>query len=206
MDGILFYWMSWIVWVIVMYFIPKTVPFRFDFLFHLLAVMVLAGYNLEVFLLSIHMSGIYLIFILCVYIRKQSIIKIIELISGCLIITLAYASFQLFSMLDPIWLIMKPSYLLCIFLNYLILLLFKNWKHRLFVLLVGLIMGDLVYSGLLVYHSLFYEALTYAWHDNAVLILCANIVWRLLELMSRYIFSSSQSRFLSKQRKGNFNQ
>ncbi|MFF2286482.1 YphA family membrane protein [Peribacillus butanolivorans] len=206
MDGILFYWMSWIVWVIVMYFIPKTVPFRFDFLFHLLAVMVLAGYNLEVSLLSIHMSGLYLIFILCVYIRKESIIKIIELISGCLIITLAYASFQLFSMLDPIWLIMKPSYLLCIFLNYLILLLFKNWKHRLFVLLVGLIMGDLVYSGLLVYHSLFYEALTYAWHDNAVLILCANIVWRLLELMSRYIISSSQSRFLSKQRKGNFNQ
>ena len=57
MDGILFYWISWIVWVIVMYFIPKTVPFRFDFLFHLLAVMVLAGYNLEVSLLSIHMSG-----------------------------------------------------------------------------------------------------------------------------------------------------
>ncbi|MFU2017186.1 hypothetical protein ACM6Q7_19375 [Peribacillus butanolivorans] len=206
MDGILFYWMSWIVWVIVMYFIPKTVPFRFDFLFHLLAVMVLAGYNLEVSLLSIHMSGLYLIFILCVYIRKQSIIKIIELISGCLIITLAYASFQLFSMLDPIWLIMKPSYLLCIFLNYLILILFKNWKHRLFVLLVGLIMGDLVYSGLLVYHSLSYEALTYAWHDNTVLILCANVVWRLLELMSRYIFLSSQSRLLSKQRKGNFNQ
>ncbi|MGE7759437.1 YphA family membrane protein [Peribacillus sp. NPDC097895] len=206
MDGILFYWMSWIVWVIVMFFIPKTVPFRFDFLFHLLAVMVLAGYKLEVSLLSVQLSGLYLLFILCVYIRKLSIIKLMELICGSLIITLAYASFQLFSLLDPIWLIMKPSYLMCIFLNYLILLLFKNWKHRLFVLLIGLIMGDIIYSGLLVYHSLPYAALTYAWHDDAVLILGSNILWRILELVGQYIYLSSQSRVISKQRKENFNQ
>ncbi|MDO7488267.1 hypothetical protein ACIQYG_16705 [Peribacillus sp. NPDC096622] len=206
MDGIIFYWISWIVWVIVMYFIPKTVPFRFDFLFHLLAVMVLAGYKLEVPLVSVHLSGPYLFLILCVYIRKKSIIKMMELISGSLIITLAYASFQLFSLLDPIWLIMKPSYLLCIFLNYLILLLFKNWKHRLFVLLIGMLMGDIIYSGLLAYHSLPYVALAYAWHDNAVLVLGANILWRMLELVGQYIYSISQSRFLSKQGKENFNQ
>jgi hypothetical protein len=216
MDGIIFYWISWIVWVIVMYFIPKTVPFRFDFLFHLLAVMVLASYKLEAPLISMHMSGPYLFFILCVYIRKKSMIKMMELIIGSLIITLAYASFQLFSLLDPIWLIMKPSYLLCIFLNYLILLLFKNWKHRLFVLLIGMLMGDIIYSGLLAYHSLPYVALAYhslpyvalayAWHDNAVLVLGANILWRMLELVGQYIYSISQSRFLSKQGKENFNQ
>ncbi|PJN89992.1 YphA family membrane protein [Bacillus sp. mrc49] len=206
MDGILFYWLSWIVWVIVMFFIPKTVPYRFDFLFHLLAVMLLAGYKLEISLLSMHVSGLYLFLILCVYIRKQSIFKIMELISGCLIVTLAYASFQLFSLLDPIWLIINPSYLLCLFLNYLILLLFKNWKHRLFALLIGLIMGDIIYSVLLVYHSFPYVALAFAWHDDAALILGANVLWRMLELVGQYIYAASQSRFLSKQRKENFNQ
>ncbi|MCK1991334.1 hypothetical protein [Peribacillus muralis] len=205
MDGILFYWMSWIVWVFVMFFIPKTVPYRFDFLFHLLAVMLLAEYKLEISLLSLHLSGLYLFLILCVYSRKQSTFKIMELICGCLIVTLAYASFQLFSLLDPIWLIMKPSYLLCFFLNYLILLLFKNWKHRLFVLLIGLIMGDIIYSLLMVYHSLPYVALTFAWHDNAVLVLGANILWRMFEIFGQYIYLASQSRFLSKQRKENFN-
>ncbi|MDQ7863358.1 hypothetical protein RCO48_27010 [Peribacillus frigoritolerans] len=58
--------------------------------------MVLAGYKLEAPLVSVHLSGPYLFFILCVYIRKKSIIKMMELISGSLIITLAYASFQLF--------------------------------------------------------------------------------------------------------------
>ncbi|WP_285766243.1 hypothetical protein [Peribacillus sp. SI8-4] len=206
MEGILFYWMSWIVWVIVMFFIQKTVPYRFDFLFHLLAVMILAGYKLEISLLSVHLSGIYLFFILCVYIREHSFLKILELISGCLIVTLAYASFQLFALLDPIWLFIKPSYLLCLFLNYLILLLFKNWKHRLLTLLIGLILGDIVYSILLVYHSLPYVALTYAWHDDAALILGANILWRMLELVGHYIYLASQSKFLSKQRKENFNQ
>jgi hypothetical protein len=95
---------------------------------------------------------------------------------------------------------------LCIFLNYLILLLFKNWKHRLFVLLIGMLLGDIIYSGLLAYHSLPYVALAYAWHDNAVLVLGANILWRMLELVGQYIYTISHSRFLSKQGKENFNQ
>ncbi|MBR8646132.1 hypothetical protein KEH51_26345 [[Brevibacterium] frigoritolerans] len=53
-----------------------------------------------------------------------------------------------------------------------------------FVLLIGMLLGDIIYSGLLAYHSLPYVALAYAWHDNAVLVLGANILWRTLELVA----------------------
>lgn len=204
MDGIFFYWISWIVWVSIMFFIPKTVPFRFDVLFHLLAIMVLFGYTLEFFSFTVHLSGIYLMLILCVYVRKQPLLKILELITGSFIVTLAYASFQLFSILDPIWLFLKAPYLLCIFLNYLALILFKNWKQRLFVLAVGMILGDLVYSSLLYSHSMPYETLADAWHDHAVIVLGGAALWRVIELIIRYFFSLSQARFLTKERKGNF--
>ncbi len=206
MDGIFFYWVSWIVWVCVMFFIPKTVAYRFDFLFHLLAIMVLVGYTLEVSSFTMHISGLYLFLILCVYIRKRSPLKTIELVIGSLIVTLAYASFQLFSLLDPIWLFIKAPYLLCIFLNYLILLLFKDWKSRMSVLLLGMTLGDLVYSGLLHFHSMTYVALSYAWHDNVVMVLTANALWRVLEVLCGYIFASSQARVLSEERKENFTQ
>lgn len=204
MDGVFFYWVSWLVWVFVMFFIPNTVAYRFDFLFHLLATMVLVGYTLEISPLTVHISGIYLFLILCIYLRKLSFIKTLEVVIGSLIVALAYASFQLFSLLDPIWLIIKAPYLLCILLNYLILMLFKDWKRRMSVLLLGMILGDIVYSSLLHFHSLKHVALSYAWHDHVVLVLTTNALWRVLELLSGYFFL--QTRFLSKERKENYTQ
>ncbi|MGE7601419.1 YphA family membrane protein [Peribacillus sp. NPDC097675] len=204
MDGVFFYWVSWLVWISIMFFIPNTVAYRFDYLFHLLATMVLVGYTLEISPLTIHLSGIYLFFILCIYMRKLSLMKTIEVVIGSLIIALAYASFQLFSLLDPIWLILKAPYLLCILLNYVILMLFKDWKRRMSVLLIGMILGDIVYTSLLQFHSFNYVALSYAWHDQAVLVLAANALWRALELLSGYFLS--QTRFLSKERKEHYTQ
>lgn len=206
MDGVFFYWVSWLVWISVMFFIPNTVAYRFDFLFHLLATMILVGYTLEFSSYTVHISGIYLFLILCIYMRKLSLMKTLEVVIGSIIVALAYASFQLFSLLDPIWLILKAPYLLCILLNYLILMLFKDWKRRMSVLLVGMILGDIVYSGLLHFHSLNHVALSYAWHDHVVMVLTTNALWRVLELLSGYFFSLSQARFFSKERKENYTQ
>ncbi|MFJ7745998.1 hypothetical protein [Peribacillus sp. NPDC097295] len=206
MDGIFFYWVSWIVWICVVFFIPNTVAYRFDFLFHLLATMVLVGFTLEISSFTVHISGIYLFLILCVYMRKLSFMKTLDVVIGSIIVALAYASFQLFSLLDPIWLIIKAPYLLCMLLNYLILMLFKDWKRRMSVLLLGMILGDIVYSSLLHFHSLNHEALSYEWHDHAVMVLSTNALWRVLELLSGYLFSLSQTRFLSKEGKENYTQ
>ena len=138
MDGLFFYWILWIAWVFTMFFVPKSVPVRFSLLFHFLVMMILARYKLTVFTFSMQLSGLYIYGVVCVTIRKWSIMKLLGMVINSILVALAYANFQLFVLLDPIWVMMKPEYLLCLFMNYLVLLLVKDWKNRVMVLLLGM--------------------------------------------------------------------
>ncbi len=141
-------------------------------------------------------------FVGCIVIRKCSFLKTLAVIINCFLIAMAYASFQLFMLLDPIWVIVKPIYLQCFFMNYLVNLLVKDWRIRVLVLLLGMILGDLVYGGLLTYKSMPYVSLSFAWHDAIVMVLIVQLFWSLLEYVSKWIYRQTQSRFLLKQKQG----
>lgn len=195
MDGLFFYWILWIAWVFTMFFIPKTVPVRFSLLFHFLAIMILARYKLTVFSCSMQLSGLYMYGVVCVAIRKWSLMNLLRLVINSILIALAYAIFQLFVLLDPIWVMIKPEYLLCLFMNYLVLLLVKDWKNRVSVLLLGMLQGDLLYGGLLTYQSLPYISLSFTWHDATALVLVVQLLWTFLELMSKQMYRQTQNRY-----------
>ena len=201
MEGLFFYWIFWIAWVIVMFFVPKRVSFRFFFLFQLLAIMVFSRYILNIYSLSIQLSGLYMFFIMCILIRKYPLFKIVKVILHSFIISMAYASFQLFVLLDPIWVMMKPEYLQCLLLNYLVLLLTKEWRIRMIVLTIGMIIGDLVYGGVLTYQLLPYVSLSFSWHDAMVLVLIVQLIWSYLEFTSKWLYNLSQNKWLSKNRR-----
>ena len=188
-------------WVCTMFFIPKKVSYRFSLLFHLLAVMVLSRYIVTMYSFPIQLSGLYLFVIMCIMIRKYSFYKIVGVILNSFIIAMAYASFQFFVLLDPIWVMMKPVYLQCLFMNYLVLLLAKNWRMRLLVLLLGMIMGDLVYGGVLTYQKLTYVSLSFSWHDAITMVLIVQILWSYLEFVSKWLYKQFQNKLLAKNRK-----
>lgn len=202
MEGVFFYWIFWLAWVWTMFFVPKMVSIRFSLLFHLLAVMVLSRYIVSIYFFSVQLSGLYMFFVGCIVIRKCSFLKTLAVIINCFLIAMAYASFQLFMLLDPIWVIVKPIYLQCFFMNYLVNLLVKDWRIRVLVLLLGMILGDLVYGGLLTYKSMPYVSLSFAWHDAIVMVLIVQLFWSLLEYVSKWIYRQTQSRFLLKQKQG----
>ncbi|CAH0345557.1 hypothetical protein [Bacillus sp. CECT 9360] len=187
MDGLFFYWILWMAWVIVMFFIPKTFQGRYWFLFHLLVVMVLAAYELQVYRYVIHISSMYLLLVCCFYIRNQSLWRTIEFIVSSFIISLGYACFQLYAMLDPVWLIFKADWMFGVLINYLVLLIIHEWKLRFGALLVGMLIGETIFSGLLLGNSIPYKAGSYAWLDSAVLVLLMNLTWASLEFISRLI-------------------
>jgi hypothetical protein len=200
LDGVFFYWIFWIAWVCMMFFVPKMVSIRFSLLFHLLAVMVLSRYIVSIYFFSVQLSGLYMFFVGCIMIRKYSFFKTLVVIMNCFLIAMAYASFQLFMLLDPIWVIVKPIYLQCFFLNYLVNLLVKDWRSRALVLMLGMIVGDLVYGGLLTYKALSYVSLSFAWHDAFVTVLIVQLFWALLEYISKVIYRQTQHRFLLKEK------
>lgn len=140
-------------------------------------------------------------FIICITIRKYSLLKIVGVIVNSFLVALAYASFQLFVLLDPIWVMMEPVYLQGLFINYLVLLLSKDWKIRVLVLILGMIIGDIVYGGVLTYQSLPYVSLSFSWHDAIMLVLIIQLLWSYLEYVSKWLFRQSQKRWLSKTRR-----
>lgn len=115
---------------------------------------------------------------------------------------LAYASFHLFVLLDPIWVIIKPIYLQGIFLNYLVLLVIKEWELRIAVLVLGMLFGDCLFAGLLQYQSLPYTALSFAWHDGVAFVLVIQLAWVCLEYITTWLYTHSQNRFLLKEKQG----
>ncbi|MDQ0219001.1 hypothetical protein ELQ35_10020 [Peribacillus cavernae] len=187
MDGLFFYWILWMAWVVVMFFIPKTFQSRYAILFHLLAVMFLAAYELHVYRYVINSSSIYLLIICSFYCRNLSLYRTIEFIICSFIISLGYSCFQLYALLDPVWLIFKADWMLGFFLNYLAVVLFQDWKRRTCALVIGMILGETIFSGLLLFHSLPYKAGSYSWLDTAVLLVLINLAWALLEFASRFI-------------------
>lgn len=201
MDGLFFYWVIWMAWVCIMFFVSKKVSYRFILLFHLLAVIVLSRYILTIYSFSIQLSGIYLFVIMCIMIRKYSFYKIVGVILNTFIVAMGYASFQFFVLLDPIWVMMEPSYLQCLFMNYLVLLLAKNWRMRLLVLQLGMITGDLVYGGVLTYQNLPYISLSFSWHDAITMVLIVQLLWSYLEFVTKWLYKQSQIRFFAKNRK-----
>ena len=201
MEGLFFYWICWIAWVIIMFFVPKQVSFRFFLLFQILAVMVCSRYILIIYSLSIQLSGLYMFLIMCILIRKYPLFNIMKVILNSFIISMAYASFQLFVLLDPLWVMMQPKYLQCLLLNYLVLLLTKDWRTRLIVLIIGMIIGDLLYGGVLTYQLLPYVSLSFSWHDEMVLVLIVQLIWSYLEFTSKWLIRLSQNKWLSKNRR-----
>ncbi|RFU69084.1 hypothetical protein [Bacillus sp. V59.32b] len=187
MDGLFFYWILWMAWVIVMFFIAKTFQGRYWLLFHLLAVMFLAAYELQVYRYVIHVSSIYLLLVCCLYLRNLSLWRIIEFTVSSFIISLGYACFQLYAMLDPVWLIFKADWMFGVLINYLALLIIHEWKLRFGALLVGMLIGETIFSGLLLVNSIPYKAGSYSWLDSAVLVLLMNLLWVSLEFISRFI-------------------
>lgn len=187
MDGLFFYWILWMAWVIFMFFVPNTYQHRYAILFHLLAVIFLAAYELKVYRYVMNLSSIYLFIVCSFYIRSLSLFKTIAFILSCFIISLGYASFQIFSLVDPIWVIFKAEWMLGILLNYLVIILFRDWKMRIVALLIGMIIGDSIYAALLRFNYIPYTAGSYVWMDMAVLILLLNFIWVSLEFTSRFI-------------------
>ncbi|WP_409301404.1 hypothetical protein [Peribacillus sp. SCS-155] len=200
MDGLFFYWILWIAWVLVMFFVPKETEFRYPFLFHILAVILFSTYKLHLFSFKINLACIYTLIFCFYYHRKLSVWKLTYLILGSAILALGLTSFQLFSMLDPVWLVVSPAALLGVLINYVAVLLFDNWRTRFTGILIALIIGDCLFAGILVFNSMPYEAGSHAWLDTAMVAILINVGWTSLETVSRVLHTQALLRFGQKER------
>ncbi|WP_456061850.1 YphA family membrane protein [Bacillus massiliglaciei] len=195
MEGVFFYWLMWMAWVVLLFFIPQTVQKRTSLIFHIQSVIFLSGWSIPVLHVSCKLSGIYLIVIICYYIRVYSPFKLFLFLIHSFIIMMAYCCFMIFSILDPVWLIMDASLLLAAGMNYLAWLIQPAWKDRFLVICLGLALGDFLFAEMLSYQGIQYEGMSYTWLDQSVGIIGGTLVLWGMAVIGRKAISFIQPKW-----------
>ncbi|RFU68509.1 hypothetical protein D0469_12290 [Peribacillus saganii] len=200
MDGLFFYWLSWIAVIILLFFTSKSWRFRFPLLIHLFVLMVVARYQINASELSINLSVIYIFIAVFIHIRRLRFMQLAGFVVSVFTASMAYCCFQLYSILDPVWLLFDKSWLLAISLNYLSLLLFSAKSIRVVGLMAGMALGDIMTAILLSKVSMPYSAGSFSWLDDAALSLGLATAGIMLGYASRLL--QAQTIQMQKERPG----
>ncbi|HJV16688.1 MAG TPA: hypothetical protein VJ546_04770 [Bacillales bacterium] len=186
MEGEIFYWISWSIWVYLTFIFRKEDPNRLKLSASILLVIILANFQFLIWGFEINSSGIFLILFCyvakaCVKTKKMSYFYLCSFI-----ISIAYVTFLLFEIFDPVWLILKKEWMMGICLSYLSLLLQKTLKERLLMMISGTIHGEILYAFILSNYGFSNPISSLAYLDAISLTTIMLIGWSCIENASAF--------------------
>ncbi|MGP7816072.1 YphA family membrane protein [Niallia sp. 01092] len=165
MDGASFYWCTWVLWIITTFFMKKENKYRFAYSVCLLLAIIISPYQLNVGGFTISWLLLIILGVLFIYaasLRKTAIFSFFI----CVFLTmLAYCTFQLLAILDPVWMLFNQNWMLAIFLMILARVLYSNPVKQIMLILFGSINGDILFALLLKPYHVFYSIGTLHFFD-----------------------------------------
>lgn len=196
MEGLMFYFISWSIWVFLTFISNKENPYRLKLSALTLIIITLANIHFSFGNVDIYLGGVFLLLLsyAAFYRKNKKVILYFYLCS--FIVTTAYAAFHLFEIFDPIWLIIKKEWLLGISIGYLTILLQKGLKERLFIVISGTMQGEILYAYFLSQYHFSYQIASSSYLDVCSLSIILLIGWSILENAS--IFFESHFNLIDK--------
>lgn len=186
MEGSLFYFIFWAFWICLTFFIKKENPYRFKLSAAVLIIIILADVPFSIEKIQLNAGGLSLLLMVYMALRKESGKTLVYFYISSFIITIAYATFCLFEIFDPVWIIFKKEWMMGMILGYLSILLQKDLRGRLQVLISGSMQGDILYAYILSKHGFPYKIGAYAYLDAFALTAALLIAWTGIENMGMY--------------------
>jgi hypothetical protein len=146
MEGIIFYWFSWIGWIVITFFMKKDNK-RYFFSIVLLCMIIGSIYDVSFYEGKANLAFLLLI-ITCYFLIAQESKRrsIFPMLFHSILITIATVCFQLFAIYDPIWVMFDQKWMLSFLVVYLALILAKTRNERLLIAVVGLSQGELLFA------------------------------------------------------------
>ncbi|MEN8700794.1 YphA family membrane protein [Bacillus infantis] len=187
MEGFYFYLGAWCCWIVAAFFMKRQQKERTALSACLLIAIIVSPYTIS--LGSIHISVAGLFILICCYAEAASItgLKAVYFFVSVFMIMLAYASFQLFALFDPVWVVFKKEWMLAAIMFALSAVLFAGCRKRIAAMLTGAIQGDLLFSLVLEKLSLAYEAWSFSFLDMAAISACALLLWESFVRLAAYL-------------------
>jgi hypothetical protein len=149
LEGLLFYWSCWAFWIYLTFILEKQNPFRVKLAAIVLIALILSNIQFMVGEFEIQASGLFILGICYLFISQEKRGGIIYFFICSFIITIAYVTFHLFEIFDPIWIVFKKEWMMGIALWYLAILLQKTLKGRLIIIFAGGMQGEILYAYIL---------------------------------------------------------
>lgn len=184
-EGIYFYWFSWIVWVFATFLMKKSRE-RTEVSFVILLALAMSNSVFQIAGFSIRASFLVLLLFSFMLLTKTKGLLLLYYLISSLIITIGYVCFHLFELFDPVWLIFDRKLLLSFIVLYLILMLVKDFYYRLAIAMVGACNGELLYFFILKRFSFEVELGSLSSLDALSAIIFFIVTWSSLEKLAQF--------------------
>lgn len=145
MEGIIFYWLFWLFWILSTFFMRKDER-RLKISLWLLLAIICSIHSIFLFQLEISITTLFMLLSTYIMVAKQKKGEKVYLFITSFIVMLAYTTFHLFELIDPVWLVIDRKWMLSLLLFYLVVNQHKSMRMRILSLLSGSIHGEILFS------------------------------------------------------------
>lgn len=181
MEGLYFYWLAWIGWVWATFFMDKDHPLRLKWAVFLLSVIFTASYKVDFLFLEFHLSVFTIFLFIFLETRRKRAGSFLYLFLSSFIIMLAYTSFLMFELFDPVWVLFDRRIMLGAAGFYLAVLLHKDRHNRILSLISGFLQGEILFSVILLKFNFPYAVASLAFMDILFISLGMLLAWSAVE-------------------------
>lgn len=181
MEGLYFYWLAWIGWIWVTFIMDKKNPARIKVAIWLLAVIFTAPYKVNILSYDIYLSAFTIVLFLFIETKRLKPGAFLYSFISSFIIMLAYTSFLLFELFDPVWVLFDRKIMIAAAGVYLALLLQKTNYNRNLSLISGFLQGEILYSSILQKFNFPYLISSLAFLDILIISLALLLTWSTIE-------------------------
>ena len=186
MEGLLFYWITWMFWIMVIFFMNRNSKERFTIALCLLVVIILSPKTLTIY--GVHFSAaiFFLYFTFLFVLAKFERMLIFSVLLCAFIVMLAYACFLIYELFDPVWLFFPRIWMISGLLAALSIILKTKKIFRFIILMLGAIQGDFLYALILRKYSFPYTIGSFSFLDVASLSFAFLFIWNGIELFGEF--------------------
>jgi hypothetical protein len=196
MEGAMFYWICWSFWVYLTFILDKHHPYRLKLSVFVLLLIISSNFHSTFAEVEFYASGFYLLILSYAFISQEKIGAIFYYFICSFIVSIAYVTFHLFEIFDPIWIIFKKEWMMGICFGYLAILLQKTLRGRLLIIFAGTMQGEFLYAYILSKYQFPYTIGAFAYLDVCALISALLVGWSIIE--NAGVFLQNHLHFLEK--------
>ncbi|MCE4047203.1 MULTISPECIES: YphA family membrane protein [Bacillaceae] len=182
MEGNMFFWFAWMLWLIPTFFMEKDNNNRSKYASFLLIAIILYPHQLPFMGMEVSVLLLVQIVSAFIYAARLRTSQQLYMVLTAFMTMLAYCALQLLSILDPVWLLIDKDVMLAVMLAILSVMLHRTMATQGLMIIIGSSVGEMLYGYLLHYYRMDERIGTAAFFDSLLLCIASITAWNIAKV------------------------